>query len=485
MKSKLFLLAGISILLNWSAMAQIASDKTTFKFNNTPDLKIENIVFADENGDKKADPNEKCLLSLTVKNYGKSVAESVILNVNTSNSDRPNFTFQESFTLGNIRSGESKDIKIQIAAASGFENDKEMFQFIARESRKYDSKLSEYIVPLKTADNENTLNEAIAINWYYPFTINTKVNNSRYSLKGCVVSDEPVDKVELTLNNKPFGKDIRVFKSVNCDNYFEQVIDLAKGNNLVKITAKNSMATVESEIRNIVFEDFKLQNRYALIIGNSDYMSAPLRNPVNDANLMSEELTKLGFEVISIKNGSQNQMKAAISKFGDLLSKDKNTVGLFYYAGHGIQIKGKNYLVPTDAKISKEPDVEVYCVDLDGLLANLEYSGNNMNIIILDACRNNPFGRSFRSGAGPGLATVNAPVGTIIAYATSPGSVAADGTGENGLYTEQFVKALEVPNIKIEDVFKKVRTQVKNLSEGRQIPWENSSIEGDFYFVKY
>lgn len=226
------------------------------------------------------------------------------------------------------------------------------------------------------------------------------------------------------------------------------------------------------------------EKRVALIIGNADYKSAPLRNPVNDAILMTEELKKLGFSVNSIKNGSQNQMKEAISKFGELLAKDKNTVGLFYYAGHGLQVKGKNYLVPTDAKVEKEPDVEVYCVDLDGLLANLEYAGNNMNIIILDACRNNPFGRGFRSQAGNGLATVNAPVGTIIAFATAPGSVAADGDGKNGLYTQEFVKAVSLPNLKIEDVFKKVRTQVKTYSEGKQIPWENSSIEGDFYFKK-
>jgi uncharacterized caspase-like protein len=209
-----------------------------------------------------------------------------------------------------------------------------------------------------------------------------------------------------------------------------------------------------------------------------------LRNPVNDAKTMAEELKKLGFEVTIVTNGSQNQMKQAISNYGAALSKDKNTVGLFYYAGHGMQVKGKNYIIPTDAKIEKEPDVEVFCVDMDGLLSNLEYAGNAMNMIILDACLNNPFSRSFRSQAGNGLATVNAPSGTVIAFATSPGSVAADGEGQNGLYTQEFIKALQIPNIKIEDVFKKVRTQVKTLSNGQQIPWENSALEGDFYFKK-
>jgi hypothetical protein len=274
---------------------------------------------------------------------------------------------------------------------------------------------------------------------------------------------------------------------------FQSMQALRPGVNEIKIIATDTQENttefsfmVESKTNVVVAGDVvkPAEKRVALIIGNADYKSSPLRNPVNDAVLMTSELKKLGFEVITIKNGSQNQIKQGISKFGELLSKDKNTVGLFYYAGHGLQIKGKNYLVPTDANISKEPDVEVYCVDLDGLLANLEYASNNMNIIILDACRNNPFGRGFRSQAGDGLATVNAPVGTIIAFATAPGSIAADGDGQNGLYTQEFVRALSTPNLKIEDVFKKVRTQVKTISDGKQIPWENSSIEGDFYFIR-
>jgi uncharacterized caspase-like protein len=177
-------------------------------------------------------------------------------------------------------------------------------------------------------------------------------------------------------------------------------------------------------------------------------------------------------------------MKKAISDYGAILGNDRSSIGLFYYAGHGIQARGKNYLIPTDAHIEKEADVEVYCVDLDNLLGNLEYAGNNLNMIILDACRNNPFGRGFRSQASNGLATVNAPSGTIIAFATAPGSTAADGEGNNGLYTQEFLKAVQIPNTKIEDVFKSVRKQVKALSGGKQVPWENSALEGDFYFRK-
>jgi len=291
--------------------------------------------------------------------------------------------------------------------------------------------------------------------------------------------------------------------SVSADGTFQTNVLLAFGDNTVTVKATDTKQNTSEftfyvnrksnqVVNNVVVNVNNSNNvnvninerRIALVIGNGDYISAPLRNPVNDANTISAELKKLGFEVTTVTNGSQNQMKQAISNYGTQLSKDKNIVGLFYYAGHGIQVKGKNYIIPTDAKIEKEPDVEVFCVDLDGLLANLEYAGNNMNVIILDACRNNPFGRGFRSQAGNGLATVNAPTGTFIAFATAPGSTASDGEGNNGLYTQEFVKALQIPNIKIEDVFKKVRTQVKTLSNGQQIPWENSSIEGDFYFKK-
>lgn len=280
--------------------------------------------------------------------------------------------------------------------------------------------------------------------------------------------------------------------SINSDGTFETSVLLAYGENIITIksTDLNQNTSEYTFFINREFNQAEIRNKInpserkkiALVIGNSNYINIPLKNPVNDANLISKELIKLGFEVTTLINCTQNQMKQAISNYGTILSKDKNNVGLFYYAGHGMQVKGKNYLIPIDAKIEKEPDVEVFCVNTDGLIANLEYAGNSLNIIILDACRNNPFGRSFRSQAGNGLAVLNAPVGTIVAFSTSPGSTASDGEGNNGLYTQELVKTLQIPNLKIEDVFKKVRTQVKILSNGQQIPWENSALEGDFYF---
>jgi hypothetical protein len=480
MKTKYLIIILILIWNNWNLTSQILSGKKTIKFNNAPELSIENIRFSDENNNQKADAGEKCLLSFQIKNTGKSKAKAV--NVVTAGPDSIHdyFAFENAFPVGDILAGESKEVQIPMIAASNLKSSKVSFKLIADEADNFASKPVLYSIAI------NPSGISAGVYWYYPDLAETQVSKSVVLIKACFPSANSVTDLAIYKNNKivPVDRGFKFKKTVECGQYFEQEIKLDEGNNLVQIKAKINKSPVESELRNIVYKKVEYEKRFALVIGNGEYPSAPLRNPVNDATLITAELKKAGFSVQTVKNGSQNQMKQAISDFGEQLAKDKSSVGLFYYAGHGIQMKGKNYLVPTDAKISKEPDVEVFCVDLDGLLANLEYSGNRLNIIILDACRNNPYARSFRSQAGNGLATVNAPVGTFIAYATSPGSVAADGSGNNGLYTEEFVKAMSIPNIKIEDVFKRVRTNVKTISDGQQIPWENSSIEGDFYFVK-
>ncbi len=222
--------------------------------------------------------------------------------------------------------------------------------------------------------------------------------------------------------------------------------------------------------------------RYALVIGNSDYKNSPLRNPVNDATAMAKSLKDMGFDVMLSTNiATEKDMKRIIREFGKKLQS--GGTGLFYYSGHGLQVKGVNYLVPVDADIMKEEDVEFEATDLNQVLAEMDFAKNPMNIVILDACRNNPYTKSTRSVAS-GLASVNAPAGTLIAFSTSPGSVASDGSGQNGLYTEEFLTAMRTNGSKIEDVFKAVRSNVRKKSNGEQIPWENTSLEGDFYFAK-
>ncbi|MDM8537516.1 SUMF1/EgtB/PvdO family nonheme iron enzyme [Desulfobacterales bacterium HSG17] len=222
------------------------------------------------------------------------------------------------------------------------------------------------------------------------------------------------------------------------------------------------------------------EKRLALIIGNGAYKSLPLKNPVNDARDMVKSLKSLGFQVIYEENADQRAMKEAIRDFGNSLTRDRGT-GLFYFAGHGMQVKGRNYLIPVGARIENESEVEYESVDAGRVLSRMEDAGNRLNIVILDACRDNPFARSFRSSQ-KGLARMDALKGSLIAYATSPGSVAADGIGRNGVYTKYLLKHMKTSGMIVERVLKNVRIDVIRETGNKQIPWESSSLTGDFYF---
>lgn len=229
------------------------------------------------------------------------------------------------------------------------------------------------------------------------------------------------------------------------------------------------------------FSSYAQEKRLALVIGNSNYQHGGiLKNPVNDAYAMNRALSQVGFEVLEYFNLNQTEMKKAIDDFGRKLKS--NDVGLFFYAGHGIQTGGDNYLIPIEANLASEQDVEYDCIEANRVLGKMDASGAAVNIIILDACRNNPFERSWnRSANGHGLAFMNAPTGTLIAYATAPGSTASDGTGMNGLYTSAILKSMDIPNLTIIQMFQNVRTLVTQDSDDRQTPWESTSLIGDFY----
>jgi len=221
------------------------------------------------------------------------------------------------------------------------------------------------------------------------------------------------------------------------------------------------------------------EKRVALVIGNSAYHNSPLKNPVNDAKDMSARLRQLGFEVIERTNLGTRQIGATLREFRSKLAP--GAVALVFYAGHGLQIKGDNYLPTVDAEISSEEDVPNQSLAVRQLLDLLDESKTRLNLVFLDACRNNPYARSFRS-AGDGLAKISAPSGTLISFATRPGSVAADGSGRNGLYTSQLLEQMTNTAQPIEFVLKRVVTGVKSASKGRQEPWMEGSIEGDFCF---
>ncbi|MEI6610517.1 MAG: caspase family protein, partial [Deltaproteobacteria bacterium] len=205
------------------------------------------------------------------------------------------------------------------------------------------------------------------------------------------------------------------------------------------------------------------EKRTALVIGNSDYEIGNLTNPVNDAVDMASTLKRLGFEVILKKNIRHRDMEEAIEDFGNRLKR--GGVGLFYYAGHGIQINGVNYIIPIGAKIKKESDVKFEAVDANRILDEMGNANNGLNIIILDACRDNPLARNFRS-SNRGLAVISsAPEGSFISYATGPGQVAMDGEKRNSPYTAALLKYMNVPGLPIERVFKNVRISLESLKQ--------------------
>jgi hypothetical protein len=220
-------------------------------------------------------------------------------------------------------------------------------------------------------------------------------------------------------------------------------------------------------------------NRLALVIGNASYITRPLRNSTNDADDFSDALKSSGFKVIDLRDATLQQMRAGVRQFGDRLIN--NDVGLVYYSGHGVEVKGRNYFIPVNADIQREDEIADQGLDVSLVLEKMSTAGKGVNILIVDACRDDPFGRSFRSSSR-GLANLDAPRGTIIAYATSPGKVASDGDGRNSPYTKNLVRAMQQPNKPIEQVFKEVRRAVQEETKNQQTPWENTSLSGDFYF---
>ncbi len=243
-------------------------------------------------------------------------------------------------------------------------------------------------------------------------------------------------------------------------------------------------AAVASAVTSAAIKEIGADKRVALIIGNGAYDAQPLRNPVNDARAMADALAECGFEVMMLENANKRRIEEAIRAFGAKLTP--TSAGVFYFAGHGVQVAGANYLIPLAAKIDKEADVEYEAVDAGRVLNEFATSRAALSILILDACRDNPFSAATRS-LTRGLAVVKMPKdvrGTLIAYATSPGDVARDGSGKNGLYTEELLRHMRTPGLRLEDVFKLTRVNVKTRSDGKQVPWENSSIDGDFFFMR-
>ena len=221
--------------------------------------------------------------------------------------------------------------------------------------------------------------------------------------------------------------------------------------------------------------------RVALVIGNAHYGSNPLRNPRHDAELMARTLSAVGFEVLSVFDGGAADMRKAVTAFGRRLQA-ADTVALFYYAGHGVQADGENYLIPVGAGIESLDEVALNALSLSDVLKSMARSQARLNIVVLDACRDNPFAAGTRGLSSGGLAPVVAPAGTIIGYATAPGEVARDGEGDNSPYSAALALAIPQTGLTLEDVFRTARRRVLEVTNNRQTPWEHSSLIGEFYF---
>lgn len=233
-------------------------------------------------------------------------------------------------------------------------------------------------------------------------------------------------------------------------------------------------------------------SRIALVIGNAEYKVGALKNPANDARAMADSLRGLGFDVTLRENASLREMLDAFQKFS--ISGQSADVRVLYYAGHGVQLKGRNYLLPVDTEIHAEDEMPRKSADLNALLERLGSIRRGLNVVILDACRNNPFsgqplvgpdGRAlrYRGAAPPGLAATDAPLGSMVAFATAPGGVALDNPRDgHSLYTKHLLEQLQSPGLPVELLFKRVRLAVAKETGGVQVPWESSSLTGDFCF---
>lgn len=338
----------------------------------------------------------------------------------------------------------------------------------------------------KSEERYFTIPEATkpVITWGYPATTNVSVDNERLNIEVCVQSPSTLKSIKVLVNGEAMGGD-NVFKPSNtpdCNIKWQYPIILREGvDNSIVVIAENIAGSSPSESRIVRYSKSIAQKRIALVIGNANYNNkTPLRNPIQDANLMEGTLKNLGFDVIKYTDIDLNKMREAIRNFS-VKMKDYN-VALFYYAGHGVQVDGKNYLIPIDAKLATQDDCEWETFAVNDLLDQFQKNPDNVNIAIFDACRSNPFTAWVR-GEAAGFMPLTNTSGTFISYATQPGLTAADGDTNNGLFTEELVKQMGIVQ-PISSVFMNTRITVFARSKQKQRPQEFNDLNGDFYFKK-
>jgi hypothetical protein len=321
------------------------------------------------------------------------------------------------------------------------------------------------------------------IKWNEPVSSNALVNTELFNMEVCIKSLAELVSAQVLVDGVQVkvGKVFQRSETDNCNYIWKPQIVLKDGDNSVYIIAENIAGSTTSENRIVRFSKTGTEKRLALVFGNSDYTNGTsLKNPVNDANLVEATLKELNFEVLKHINAGKSEMEKAIMEFSQKLPY--YNVALFYYAGHGIQVDGINYLIPTDAVLAEKVACKWEAISVTDIVTEFEKYPDNINVVILDACRNNPY-RAWVRGGEAGFRFISDVSGTIIAYATAEGATAADGSGANGLYTEELVKQMLIAQ-PVESVFKKTRVQVEQRSRGSQSPRESSGLRGEFYFKR-
>jgi hypothetical protein len=465
-----------------TALAQVISGEVrTIKIKETeadkpktPAIILEcNVVFNDNNHNGVLEAGENATLDVEIVNNGIKTAFDVRVTCVESEKSTKGFFFSSSIIAGDILARDSKKVSLALSADNQIGNNEVRLVISTKDREGNEAMPLAKVIPTRPKMIPFTaewLSPAVNDTTVYAQSVNVKIRiHSSSDLKDIVLRNNHIDQIidyNLTRDE--------MFYNLT----YKQQLD--QGDNYVEIKVGNQDNQLITDSRNIYFINEK---RLALVIGNADYLFGTLANPVNDVRSMDDILRKVGFEVLKYENLNQKDLKKAIDVFGSRLSG--YDVGLFYYAGHGIQANGFNYLIPVDAQLTSYEDIDYDCVRADRILGKMEFAATKVNIIILDACRNNPFERQWsRAASGKGLAFMDAPSGSLIAYATSPGRTAADGAGKNGLYTSVLLKFMQQKGLQIEEIFKNVRREVEEQSGGSQIPWESTSLKGQFFFKR-
>lgn len=333
---------------------------------------------------------------------------------------------------------------------------------------------------------------APVISWKSPQPTRLEQKTASLIVMACVQSSEPLT-YHFYQNGRELPNSRTGFKRVACGQEITEEIILETGTNELHLIAANAVGETTSESRYVTYKPdvpaattvaVQGPKRLALIVANANYPKASLRNPINDGRTVKEYLQKVGFEVILRENMPLRELKRTVDTFLVDLGRQKQNIGLFFYAGHGLMVNGDNYLQPVDAEPTDEPDVEFECYPLRRLVAKMEQANpTGANLIFWDACRNNPYRAWSRGSGDPTHTAVIPPVGTMIIYATEPGKVASDGTEKNGLFTGELIKHIEEPGVDIYGLIDRIDAGLEQRGI-KQPPYTEGRLRGKFYFVK-